>query len=164
MLIRPTELRDLDRIDEIFAAAKRFMRRSGNLFQWSGAYPDRDAVLADVERGVSYVVENDYGLAVATFAFIPGEEPTYREIKGAWLDDSPYCTIHRIASDGSERGMLKRCLDWCFSRCVNIRIDTHADNHKMRKGLMDYGFTECGIIRLPDGSDRIAFQKHNLLF
>lgn len=160
MLIRPTELCDLDRIDEIFAAAKRFMRRSGNLFQWSSAYPDRDAVLADVERGVSYVVENDYGLAVATFAFIPGEEPTYREIKGAWLDDSPYCTIHRIASDGSERGMLKRCLDWCFNRCGNIRIDTHADNRLMRKRLMDYGFTECGIIRLHDGSDRIAFQKH----
>lgn len=160
MLIRPTELRDLDFIDEIFAAAKRFMRRSGNLFQWSGAYPDRGAVLADMERGVSYVVENDNGLAVVTFAFIPGEESTYREIKGAWLDASPYCTIHRIASDGSERDVLKRCLDWCFNRCGNIRIDTHADNRLMRKGLMDYGFTECGIIHLPDGSDRIAFQKH----
>lgn len=160
MHIRPTESRDLDRIDEIFAAAKRFMRLSGNLFQWSGAYPDRNAVLADMERGVSYVMENGEGLPVATFAFIPGEEPTYREIKGAWLDDSPYCTIHRIASDGSERGVLNRCLDWCFTRCGNIRIDTHADNRVMKNGLIDYGFTECGIIRLTDGSDRIAFQKH----
>lgn len=160
MHIRLTESRDLDRIDEIFAAAKRFMRLSGNICQWSGSYPDCDAVLADMEHGVSYVMEDERGTVVATFAFIPGEEPTYREINGAWLDSFPYCTIHRIASDGSGRGVLKRCLDWCFSRCVNIRIDTHADNHKMRKGLMDYGFTECGIIRLTDGSDRIAFQKH----
>ncbi|MCM1092530.1 MAG: GNAT family N-acetyltransferase [Lachnospiraceae bacterium] len=160
MHIRPTESRDLDRIDEIFAAAKRFMRLSGNICQWSGSYPDRDAVLADMEHGVSYVMEDERGTVVATFAFIPGEEPTYCEINGAWLDSSPYCTIHRIASDGSGRGVLKRCLNWCFSRCANIRIDTHADNHKMRKGLMDYGFIECGIIRLTDGSDRIAFQKH----
>lgn len=159
MKIRPTRLEDLPAVEKIFDSARRFMRISGNMNQWSDTYPDSRAVVADMERGASYVMENEDGRVVATFAFIPGEEPTYREILGKWLSDSPYCTVHRIASDGSARGVLRQCVEWGFERCRSIRIDTHADNRPMRAALAACGFKECGVIHLLNGDERVAFQK-----
>lgn len=159
MNIRPTRSDDIPAIEAIFDSARRYMRLTGNMEQWNDGYPDGAAVAADMERGVSYVMENSEGRVVATFAFIPGEEPTYRLIAGRWLSDRPYCAIHRIASDGSERGVLSRCVKWGFDRSDSIRIDTHADNRPMRAALAECGFTECGVIHLLNGDERIAFQK-----
>ncbi len=39
-----------------------------------------------------------------SFAFILGEDPTYQQIDGAWLNDQPYGTIHRIAGNGKIKG------------------------------------------------------------
>ena len=95
-----------------------------------------------------------------TFAFITGEDPTYKIIReGEWLNDEFYGTIHRIASNGKQRGILKTACDFCFQLVDNIRIDTHKDNLPMLKALKETGFTQCGVINCRDGSPRIAFQK-----
>ena len=136
------------------------MRSDGNFSQWAGNYPDEAAVQWDLKRKVSYVIEEE-GRIVGTFAFIPGAEPTYRRIyRGRWLDkDTPYGTIHRIAGDPACKGIFGTCLEWCWSRLPNIRIDTHRDNRIMRSLLEKYGFTYCGIIYLADGAERLAFQR-----
>lgn len=54
----------------------------------------------DIAEGISHVVVSDNKI-VGTFVFIIGDEPTYSEIEGEWINDEPYGTIHRIASDGS---------------------------------------------------------------
>lgn len=146
----------------VFEQAKRFMRQNGNLRQWTGGYPSREILAADIASGSSFVCLDDEGTLVGTFCFRYGEapEPTYAAIyDGAWLNDKPYGVIHRIASAGVTGGIFTACLAWCREYVDNIRIDTHRDNRVMQELLMRHGFTRCGIIYLANGDERIAFQR-----
>lgn len=158
--IRRSTSRDIDRIMEVYEAAKRFMRKCGNFSQWTGGYPDKDTLLTDISRMNHYLAEDEEGNILMVFTFIIGSDPTYKVIEsGAWLNDCPYGTIHRIASSGMQSGMLKACVRYCAKIIDNIRIDTHADNGPMQNALHHLNFKFCGIIYLADGSPRLAFQK-----
>ena len=159
-IIRKTAAEDIPRLMEIFADAKETMRADGNMEQWNGPYPDPEAILRDIARGVSYVIADD-GRINGTFAFIPGIEPTYNIIYGgAWLDGTlPYATVHRIAAAHGCHGIFDSCMRWCEERISNIRIDTHRDNRIMQKLINRSGFSYCGIILLADGAERLAYQR-----
>lgn len=159
MTIRKANRSDIGGIMQIIEAARLFMRSYGNMTQWADGYPEESLMLSEIEAGHCLVVESG-NRAVATFCLIVGNDPTYAEIDGAWLDDAPYAVIHRLASDQSVRGIAKACLDWSFSQCDNIRIDTHHDNIILQKLLKNYGFSYCGIIRLTNGDPRLAYQLH----
>ena len=149
----------MDRIAEIFSYARKQMVENGNPSQWKDSRPSMDLVKKDIENGNSYVMEED-GRIIGTFAFIVGIEPTYLEIEGQWLDDAPYGTIHRIASDGSSKGVFETVLSFAESFGVDIRIDTHKDNVIMDHILRKYGFSRCGVILLANGDPREAYQKN----
>lgn len=105
MEIRKATEKDVERLMAIFERAREFMRRTGNMTQWIDGYPSLERVRRDIEEGNCYGVENGEGRVVGTFVAAEGEEPNYREIRdGEWLNDRPYVTIHRLASDGTERG------------------------------------------------------------
>lgn len=158
--IRKSTLEDVPDILKIFECARKFMRLNNNLSQWSDSYPSEIDVLKDISNGQGYVGVNKEGKIVMTFAFIKGEDPTYKTIyEGKWLNNDEYGTIHRIASNGKCRGVLKSACEYCFTETCNIRIDTHQDNSPMIKALDNLGFIKCGIIMCRDGSPRIAFQK-----
>ena len=133
--IRRSTPADIPTLLHLAEEAKMIMRRSGNMKQWGAGYPSAEVFLSDIERDASYLVIDEESLqAVATFAIIPGPDPTYARIfDGQWLDDdSPYYVIHRIASLATEKGIMKTILDYAFSQTDNIRIDTHCDNVIMR--------------------------------
>ncbi len=160
IFIRRSTPRDIDRIMEVYDVAKFYMRQSGNFQQWTGGYPDKDTILSDIARKNHYLAEDDEGNILMVFTFIIGTDPTYKVIEnGAWLNDRPYGTIHRIASSGAQAGMLRACVRYCANMIDNIRIDTHADNGPMQNALHRLNFKFCGIIYLSDGSPRLAFQK-----
>ncbi len=159
MEIRKTELQDLDVVMEIYDKARQYMRQNGNLNQWIDGYPGREIILEDMRNGYSHVCIKD-GEIVAVFSFILGTDPTYLEIyEGSWLNDEPYGVIHRIASVSHQKGVASFCIDWCYGKCRNLRIDTHEDNFIMQNLLIKNGFTRCGIIYLLSGAPRVAFQK-----
>ena len=160
MTIRPTTYADIDALMAIFADARAQMIADGNPKQWGDGYPSREQLESDIQRGVSYVMEHE-GVPCATFVFIIGEDPTYTYIEdGEWLDDTlPYGTIHRIASNGQQRGIFPVVLHWCTAQCPNIRIDTHQDNKRMIHLIEQAQFVRCGIIYTRDNSPRIAFQR-----
>jgi hypothetical protein len=112
----------------------------------------------DIANGNRYVGVSPDDRILYVFAFIIGDDPTYRKIEGEWLNGNPYGTIHRLASSGVESGVFQRCLDFCLSRMKDIRVDTHADNTPMRKAIERAGFKRCGIIYVADGTPRIAYQ------
>lgn len=157
MNIRKSTTHDLNRLLEIYESARRFMARSGNPSQWGESYPSEELLLRDIGAGVSYVVESD-NVIVGTFVFIVGEDPTYSEIEGEWIDNAIYGTIHRIASDGSVRGIADYCLEYCTTIIGNIRIDTHRYNKVMLRWIRKSGFRYCGIVHVADGTPRLAFQ------
>lgn len=159
MQIRKATNADLPAMRVIFARARAFMRENGNPNQWGENRPAEETVRADIAAGNSYVCTEGEQI-VATFCFFVGDDPTYARIDGgAWLDDKPYGVVHRIASSGAVRGAAAHCMDWCFARCGNLRIDTHEDNAPMRALLAKQGFVHCGVIYLENGAPRLAFQK-----
>lgn len=158
MIIREAKLEDMDRILEIYDIAKTFMRKTGNMHQWNSSYPGREVLEEDIDKHHLFVMEEAH-IIHSVFAFIIGEDPTYKIIEGAWLDDSLYGTIHRIASDGTLHQVFKKAIDFCSERCAHIRVDTHEDNKVMQKVILKNGFKETGIIYVSDGSPRRAYEK-----
>ena len=157
MNIRKAEERDISRITEIYAHARAFMAKNGNATQWSGGYPGEDVIRADIAAGTLHVCERE-GKVAAVFAFILGEDPCYAVIDGAWHAARPYGTIHRIASDGTAKGMARFVFDWCAQQIDYLRIDTHENNRVMQHLITKSGFTFCGHITADDGTDRLAYQ------
>jgi len=160
--IRKSELNDIPDMLSVFEIARQTMRANGNPQQWLN-YPSEELLEADIRARKSYVLEAN-GKIAGTFFFALEEDPTYLVIDdGAWLNDAPYGVIHRIASNGTERGVLKAAIDYCAQFSTNLRIDTHRDNTIMQHLLEKYGFQKCGIIYVQDAvsdhSPRLAYHR-----
>lgn len=159
MEIRKATRDDLNTMQEIFHCAREYMKKEGNHSQWGDSRPPLFLIEKDFNLGTSYIIEEN-GEAVGTFSFTIGIEPTYIKIyEGEWLNDKPYGTIHRIASNGKVNGIFNIVLDFVSKFGVDIRIDTHKNNKTMLRHLYESGFKKCGIIFIDDGTSRIAFQK-----
>lgn len=159
--IRKAEFTDLPQILKIYEDAREFMRQTGNPNQWWDYHPAESILREDIPKGQLYVWEED-GKLLASFAYIPGIDPTYLQIDGpGWLNEEPYGVIHRIAVAQRGQGLIAKIFDWALERCPNLRIDTHVDNQPMRRALEKYGFQYCGIIHIFNGDERIAFHKAN---
>lgn len=91
------------------------------------------------------------------FALLDTPEPTYSRIEGAWRNDAPYLTIHRLAGDGRTHGLFRCAADYCKAISRNVRADTHADNRTMQHLLEENGFLPCGTIHVRDGTPRLAY-------
>ncbi len=167
MRIRHSEIQDLARIMEIYVQARSFMAQHGNPNQWGPTnWPPEALIRCDIAAGNSYVCLNDVEQIIGTFFYAYGDdiEPTYREITdGHWQDDSPYGVVHRIASDGSEKGVGLFCLNWAYDQCEHLRIDTHSDNTVMQGLVKKAGFVHCGTIYVEeDDYPRLAFEKSDI--
>lgn len=163
MEIRKSTEKDFNRMMEIYAYARDFMVKHGNPSQWGPTnWPPEDLVHRDIAEGKSFVCISDDQI-VGTFFFICGKdiEPTYAAIEeGAWIDDSPYGVIHRLAGDGSVKGIGAFCIDWAFQQCGHLRVDTHGDNKVMQNLLQGQGFVHCGTIYVEeDDYPRLAYEK-----
>ena len=150
---------DLPRALEIYARARALMRESGNPDQWGDDRPKIEKTIDDIQNKTGYALVDEEGEIVAVFAFLTGEDPTYRIIEGKWQNDAPYGTLHRVASSGKRKGVLKEILAFCEAQTGNVRVDTHRDNKIMQHLLEKSGYEYCGIIHIADGSPRLAYQK-----
>ncbi len=157
-MIRLAELHDADKILTIYAAARSFMQRNGNGTQWGANHPSPALVENDIRKKQLYVCckgDAIYGV----FAFVIGSDSTYSAIEdGAWKNNSLYGTIHRIASDGTVKGVFSECLAYCKTQIGNLRIDTHANNLVMQHLIIKHGFERSGIIYTEKGDPRIAYE------
>lgn len=160
IIVRQTVVDDLEKLERIYAYARNRMAANGNPNQWIDGYPTIADIIADIRNGVSYVIEID-GIVAGVFTFIIGKDPTYDVIEGGWLNDKPYGTIHRIAAAPDYKGIADICLEFCKSKGVDIRIDTHEDNAPILGWITSRGFTYCGIIYCHNGTPRKAFQLVN---
>ena len=150
-------MEDHSRLMEIYRYAQDFMIQSGNPTQWGHSYPDPEIIKEDILAGRSLLIiegEEIHGV----FVLLEGTEPTYQRIDhGAWLNNEPYVTIHRIAGDGQIHGIFRFAADYCKGLSSNVRIDTHSDNIIMQKLIEQNGFQKCGIVYVRDGLPRIAY-------
>ena len=157
MKIRNAVISELEEILAIYELARAFMKETGNPDQWRNTYPTPQIVKDDIKKEELYVLYDEEGIE-GVFVFINGPDPSYDYIDGNWLDDEPYCAVHRVASAQKKKGVLRAVMDYAFSRSDSIKIDTHKDNAVMQHQLEKYGFKRCGIIFLENGEHRIAYQ------
>ncbi len=158
-MIRNARKEEINRILEIFDAARAFMRANGNRLQWANGYPCKEDLLGDIERGNLYAYELPDGNICACFALIPGVDPTYAVIEGGnWGSAAPYAAIHKVASDGQIHGFFKKCVSFARKRYTHLRVDTHHDNFPMQHVILKNGFTYRGIIYLENGDPRKAYE------
>ncbi len=116
MQIRHADPSDQNDINRIYACARALMKADGNPNQWGDKKPYPDVLRFAIENNRLYIVENE-GRAVGGFAFYEGPDPTYNYIEnGSWSNDGPYHVIHRVASDGSVKGVMNTILAFCFQK------------------------------------------------
>lgn len=164
--VRKADKKDLSRIYEIYAIARKFMRDNGNDAQWGEGDRPEDLLEEDIRQGTLYVLEEETDdkkknleKIHAVFVFMEGPDPVYTRIEqGKWMSDSEYSAVHRVASDGTVHNILGQIMDYCKAKKPHLRIDTHEDNKVMQHVLEKYGFARCGIVYMPDRSPRIAYE------
>ena len=156
-MIRVATMEDLARAHEVIGIGRATMRAAGNTVQWSPTGQAEAGITEDISLGRCYVMEDERGI-YGVFALVLGDDPTYGYIEGAWRDSSPYGTIHRIASDGTHRGVLAECVRWSMAQISHLRIDTHESNLAMRGAIERLGFDYCGTIYIADGTPRRAYE------
>ena len=158
MKIRKATLDDIDSLNKLYEHARQEMIKNNNPLQWGNTEPSTDKLISRIKDGNHYIVEKD-GVFCGAFSAIPGRDPTYTHIVGKWLNDNPYITIHTIASNNKEKGVLKAAIDFGFTLENTVRIDTHENNTIMKHLLEKYGFTYCGVIYLENSEPRHAYMK-----
>lgn len=156
--IRTASMEDLPEILKVYECARGFMAATGNPNQWGKTNPPVGTLVEDIEKGQLYTAVHD-GQICGAFAFILGGDPTYGYIEGKWSSDEDYGTIHRVASNGTVRGMFAACIGYCGSKCRYLRIDTHAENKVMQRAITKQGFSYCGVIYLENGDPRLAYDR-----
>lgn len=163
MFIKKANISDIVRIREIYDIAKQYMDNTGNPNQWKKGYPSEEILYNDIEKEQLYVcVENS--IVCGVFMFAITDDVTYHIITdGEWKNDEPYAVIHRIASDGTVKGLFSQVVTFCRKQIKeqnirNLKIDTYKDNLTMQHVVEKNGFEKCGTIYLKDGSPRIAYQ------
>lgn len=159
MVIRQAGVEELPEIMAVYDAAKKFMRSTGNTTQWLNGYPREETIREDMRKGNFFVIVAEERI-VGAFCMTREEEADYRNItNGQWLNEKPYAVIHRLGSTGTERGVAKACIDWCFQRFPNLRADTNENNLVMQHLLEKNGFVRCGSISVEGRPGWVAYQK-----
>ena len=157
MIIRLAKQDDLKAIMAIFDYAVDYMATTGNPRQWSKRYPTQELIEEDIRKQQCYVCcdgDDIHGVFVLSME----KEAEYDALEaGAWLNQAPYGTIHRLAGDGKVKGISKFAIDFCKQQTQNLRADTHQDNRIMQHLLEKNGFLPCGRLPAIGGGYRIAY-------
>lgn len=157
MKIRLATKEDLKKMREIFEYGRKLQVQTGNPTQWAEGYPSKSLILEDIQKKAAYLCLNEEGKLLGVFSLFTDPDPTYHKIVGEWLNDKPYATIHRIATNGKERGVGQYCIKWVQNQYENVRIDTHEKNKQMKHILRKLDFNYCGLIYLENGDSRNAY-------
>ncbi len=148
---------------EIIRSAKRHLKEQG-IDQWQTGYPDDSCIRQDILTGKGYFVADEDRILGYLCVDYDGE-PAYDHLNGEWETDGSYVVVHRMALSDQARG--KGISDLVFSFVEEMsrqkgvhsfRVDTDADNQKMRHILLKNGFAFRGTIWF-DNSEKIAFDK-----
>ena len=157
MAIRSSTLDDFPAIQAIFEGCRAHMEKEGNHFQWLDLERVYRKEKEDIALGNSFVIDEN-GRIEAVFTLALGIDPTYIKIKGKWLNEEPYVTIHRIGSAFRIKGVMETAVKFALTKAKNVRIDTSSENVSMKGTLKKLGFVYVGIIWIDDGSERDAYQ------
>jgi len=155
VLIRKAQIDDLEEVLNIYNdAILKFEEEK--TYQWKKGYPNKEIYLSDLKENHLFVATVDSNV-VGVMTVLTNGEPDYEKIDGAWLNDSKYYAVHRVAvkKEALGCGVGSKLIEYAinFSKLNginNIKIDTHELNKDMKRLLERKGFVKCGVIKLKD--------------
>ena len=167
MIIRGARPSELEGILRLRASAAEWIRTEIDSDQWAKPWPTmegmRSTIRASIERGETWMVEDDDGYVIGTIAIDQHTAP------GLWTAEEmakPSLYFHRLIIDRSRagQGAGARIIEWAERRARDLgawwlRADVWTDNLGLHEYYLKQGFTHVRTVRRDDYPSGALFQK-----
>lgn len=154
---------DRESILEIYLEGAEALKNDG-VDQWQGQYvPSFKDV--DEHLGVDLYVLEYHKRIVSTACLVEGIDEDYENINGKWNTSLPYISIHKVATSNEYkkqsfgRKMMSYIENFAKRKRMDLRIDTHKDNKKMRNFIISCGYKYTGEVILQGELERLGYDK-----
>ncbi len=157
---------DRESILEIYLEGAESLKADG-VDQWQGKYVPSFKDI-DEHLGIDLYVLEYHRKIVSTVCLVEGIDEDYENIKGKWNTSIPYISIHKVATSNEYkkqsfgRKMMRYIENLAKRKRMDLRIDTHKDNKKMRNFIMCCGYKYAGEVILQGELERLAYDKNVL--
>lgn len=157
---------DRESILNIYLEGANALKEDG-VDQWQGNYvPSFKDV--DEHLGVDLYVLEYHKRIVSTACLVEGIDEDYENINGKWNTSIPYISIHKVATSNKykKQSFAKKMMSYIENlakrKRMDLRIDTHKDNKKMRNFILSCGYKYTGEVILQGELERLAYDKNVL--
>lgn len=154
---------DRESILKIYLEGAEALKNDG-VDQWQGQYvPSFKDV--DEHLGVDLYVLEYHKRIVSTACLVEGIDEDYENINGKWNTSLPYISIHKVATSNEHkkqsfgRKMMSYIENFAKRKRMDLRIDTHKDNKKMRNFIISCGYKYTGEVILQGELERLGYDK-----
>lgn len=154
---------DRESILNIYLEGANALKEDG-VDQWQGQYvPSFKDV--DEHLGVDLYVLEYHKRIVSTACLVEGIDEDYENINGKWNTSIPYVSIHKVGTSNEYkkqsfgRKMMSYIENLAKRKRMNLRIDTHKDNKKMRNFIISCGYKYTGEVILQGELERLGYDK-----
>ena len=154
---------DRESILNIYLEGANALKEDG-VDQWQGQYVPS---FKDIDEHLAidlYVLEYHRKI-VSTVCLVEGIDEDYENIKGKWNTSIPYISIHKVATSNKykKQSFAKKMMSYIENlakrKRMDLRIDTHKDNKKMRNFIISCGYKYTGEVVLQGELERLAYDK-----
>lgn len=154
---------DRESILEIYLEGAESLKADG-VDQWQGKYVPSFKDI-DEHLGIDLYVLEYHKRVVSTACFVEGIDEDYENIDGKWNTSIPYISIHKVATSNKykkqsfAKKMMSYIENFAKRKRMDLRIDTHKDNKKMRNFIISCGYKYTGEVVLQGELERLAYDK-----
>lgn len=163
LIFRMANESDRESILEIYLEGAEALKNDG-VDQWQGQYVPSFKDI-DEHLGVDLYVLEYHKRIVSTACLVEGIDEDYENINGKWNTSIPYISIHKVATSNKYkkqsfgRKMMYYVENFAKRKRMDLRIDTHKDNKKMRNFIVSCGYKYTGEVILQGELERLAYDK-----
>lgn len=154
---------DRESILEIYLDGAEALKADG-VDQWQGQYVPSFKDI-DEHLGIDLYVLEYHKRIVSTACLVEGIDEDYENINGKWNTSLPYISIHKVATSNEYkkqsfgRKMMSYIENFAKRKRMDLRIDTHKDNKKMRNFIISCGYKYTGEVILQGELERLGYDK-----
>ena len=154
---------DRESILEIYIEGSNALKEDG-VDQWQDNYVPSFKDI-DEHLGIDLYVLEYHKRVVSTACLVEGIDEYYENIDGKWNTSIPYISIHKVATSNKykkqsfAKKMMSYIENFAKRKRMDLRIDTHKDNKKMRNFIISCGYKYTGEVVLQGELERLAYDK-----
>ena len=154
---------DRESILEIYLDGVEALKADG-VDQWQGQYVP-SFIDIDEHLGIDLYVLEYHRKIVSTVCLVEGIDEDYEKINGKWNTTIPYISIHKVATSNKykKQSFAKKMMSYIENlakrKRMDLRIDTHKYNKKMRNFILSCGYIYSGEVVLQGDLERLGYDK-----